>query len=41
MIWTLHIECVSGRYLQAEWIRVVEMDAASTLLGVHNLIQDA
>ena len=41
MIWTLRIECVSGRYLQAEWIRVVEMDAASTLLGVHNLIQDA
>lgn len=40
MIWTLRIECVSGRYLQAEWIRVVEMDAASTLLDVHNVIQD-
>lgn len=41
MIWTLRIACVSGRYLQAEWIRVVEMDAASTLLDVYNLIQDA
>jgi len=40
MIWTLRIECASGRYLEAEWIRVVEMDSAATLLDVHDLIQD-
>ena len=41
MIWTLRIECVAGRYLEDEWIRVVEMDSASTLYDLHNLIQDA
>ena len=41
MIWTLRIECVSGAYLEAEWIRFVEMDSASTLLDLHELIQDA
>ena len=41
MIWTLRIECVAGRYLEDEWIRVVEMDSASTLCDLHELIQDA
>lgn len=41
MIWTLRIECVTGRFLEGEWVRIVEIDSASTLLDVHDLIQDA
>ena len=41
MIWTLRIECVSGAYLEAEWVRLVEVDSAATLLDLHDLIQDA
>jgi hypothetical protein len=38
MIWTMRIECVTGRYLTDDWIRVVEMDSGSTLFDLHLLI---
>jgi hypothetical protein len=41
MIWTLKIECIDGRYLEQDWIRVVEMDSGSSLGDVHDLIQDS
>jgi hypothetical protein len=41
MIWTLRIECVTGRYLEDEWVRLVEVDSASSLADLHDLIQDA
>lgn len=41
MIWTLRIECVAGRYLEHEWVRLVEVDSASSLDDLHDLIQDA
>jgi hypothetical protein len=40
MIWTLRIECVGGCYLEDEWVRVVEVDSASSLADLHDLIQD-
>ena len=40
MIWTLRIECVTGSNLEGEWVRLVEMDSASTLFDLHELIQD-
>jgi hypothetical protein len=38
MIWTMRIECVTGRYRTDNWIRVVEMDSGSTLFDLHLLI---
>ena len=29
MIWTLRIECVRGRYLEDQWVRVYEVDSQS------------
>ena len=40
MIWTMRIECITGGYLSDTWIRVVEMDSASTLYDLHQLILD-
>jgi hypothetical protein len=40
MIWTLRIACVRGRYQEGEWIRCVELDSTSTLLDLHDLIQE-
>ena len=41
MIWTLRIECVRGRYLEDQWVRVYEVDSQSSLLDLHDLIQTA
>ena len=35
----MRIECVTGRYHEADWVRVVEMDCGTTLLDLHDLIQ--
>ena len=40
MIWTLKIECVLGRYLSDEWVRVIEIDSRTTLSDIHEEIQD-
>lgn len=37
----LRIECVWGRYLEHECIRVVAMDDSASLLDLHEVIQDA
>ena len=41
MIWTLKIECVWGMHLQEECIRLIEIDSGSSLLELHEAIQDA
>ena len=41
MIWTLRVECVAGWYLNEECIRVIEIDSTSSLLDLHNAIQEA
>jgi len=39
MIYTLHIECVGGMYLEAPFARTIEIDSASTLDTLHDVIQ--
>lgn len=41
MIWTLRIECIWGMYLEEECIRIMEIDSKSSLLDLHEAIQDA
>jgi hypothetical protein len=41
MIWTLKIECLWGWHLEDDCVRVVEIDAKSTLYDLHEAIQDA
>lgn len=41
MIWTLRVECVWGRCLEEECIRVFEMESDSSLYDLHEAIQDA
>ena len=41
MILTLKIKCVWGLYLKEPCIRVIEMDERSSLVDLHNAIQDA
>jgi hypothetical protein len=41
MIYTLRVECVSGRYLNDECVRVIEIDEGATLLDLHYAIQRA
>jgi len=41
MIWTLTIECDSGRFLAHECIRVIELKSDASLLDLHDAIQDA
>ncbi len=41
MIWTLTIECIMGMGQSHECVRVVEMDSETSLLDLHNAIQDA
>ena len=40
-IWTLRIECVYGPYIEEDCVRVVELDAGTSLLELHNVIQRA
>jgi hypothetical protein len=40
MIWTLRIECVFGHYLEEECIRTIEIESGSSLLDLHDTIQD-
>ena len=40
MIWTMKIECIFGRYLEEECIRTIEIDSASSLVDLHDFIQD-
>jgi len=41
MIWTLRIECIGGRYLENECVRVLEIDSEASLMELHDAIQDA
>ena len=41
MIWTLRIECVQGPFLEEECVRIIEIDSSSSLLALHNVIQEA
>ena len=41
MIWTLRIECIGGSYLEEKCVRTIEVDSGSTLLELHDTIQDA
>ena len=41
MIWEMKIICVSGRYLEDDCIRVLEIDSSSSLSKLHQAIQDA
>jgi hypothetical protein len=41
MIWTLRIECIGGRYLDNECVRVLEIDSEASLMELHDAIQDA
>ncbi len=41
MIWTLRIECIGGRYLENECVRISEIDSEASLLELHDAIQDA
>ena len=37
----LRVECIRGMYLQDECVRVIAMDDESSLLDLHDMIQDA
>jgi hypothetical protein len=41
MIWELKIECISGPYIEEDFIRTIEIDSKSSLLDLHDFIQDA
>ena len=41
MIWTLRIECVRGPFLEEQCVRIIEIDSGSSLLTLHDVIQDA
>lgn len=41
MIWTLKIECVYGRYLEEDCLRVIETHSTDSLLDLHGAIQEA
>ena len=41
MIWTLKIECISGAYLTHQCVRIIEIDSGSSLIQLHDAIQDA
>ena len=41
MIWTLRIDCIWGMHLEEECIRMMEIDSKSSLLDIHEAIQDA
>jgi len=41
MIWTLKVKSDSGRFLVDECVRVIEMKSDSSLLDLHDAIQDA
>lgn len=41
MIWTFRIECIWGMHLGEECVRVIEIHSSSSLLELHNAIQDA
>ena len=41
MIWTLRIECISGRFLEDDCVRVIEIDAEASLCDLHDAIQEA
>jgi len=41
MIIKLKVECVQGMYLKEECIRILAVDDTSSLLDLHELIQDA
>lgn len=41
MIWTLEVECDSGRFLVDDCVRVIEIKSDSSLLDVHDAIQNA
>lgn len=41
MIWTLRVKCDSGRFLVDDCVRVIEMKSDSSLLDLHDAIQDA
>lgn len=40
MIWNLRIECISGPYLDNEFVRTIEIDSKSSLLDLYDIIQD-
>ena len=41
MIITLRVECVRGRYLQADCVRTIEIDEGASLIALHYAIQGA
>jgi len=41
MIITLRVECVRGRYLEKDCIRVIEIEECASLLDLHSAIQDS
>ena len=41
MIITLRVECVHGRYLYEECVRVIEIEEGASLLDLHPAIQDS
>ena len=41
MIWTLRIECIGGMYWKKDCVRIIEIDSKSSLLDLHDAIQDA
>ena len=41
MIWTLKVTCIFGLYLEEECVRVIEVDSRSSLMDLHDAIQDA
>lgn len=41
MIWTLRVECIWGIHLENECVRVLEIESGSSLLGLHDAIQEA
>ena len=41
MIWTLRIECIGGMYWKEDCVRIIEIDSKSSLLALHDAIQDA
>ena len=41
MIWTLRVECIWGIHLEEECIRVIEIESESSLMQLHDVIQDA
>lgn len=41
MIWTLRIECIGGTHWEEDCVRIIEIDSKSSLLDLHDAIQDA